>query len=111
MDNKITSEHLEGRVGSIQDLTGIDESNLPRYNDKSTQRVLRKIDWRLLPMLTLLYILSYLDRGNIGNAKVAGMNQDLGLSSKQYNLVLTVSVLIFLVYVLPCAPAIVPVLL
>ncbi|KAK0378851.1 hypothetical protein CLIM01_03822 [Colletotrichum limetticola] len=101
MGNKVTAEHLEGRVDSIQDLTGIDESNLPRYNDKSTQKVLRKIDWRLLPMLTLLYILSYLDRGNIGNAKVAGMNQDLGLSSKQYNLVLTLFFIPYTIFEVP----------
>jgi hypothetical protein len=29
-------------------------------------------------MLTLLYVVGFLDRGNIGNAKVAGMNVDLG---------------------------------
>ncbi|KAJ3530518.1 hypothetical protein NM208_g9294 [Fusarium decemcellulare] len=77
---------------ALQDHDGLDENNLPRYNDKSTARLLRKIDCRLLPMLTLLYTLSYLDRSNIGNAKVAGMNDDLGLTSKQYNLILTVVV-------------------
>lgn len=54
------------------------------------KRVTRKIDYRLLPVLTLLYILSFIDRSNIGNAKVAGMNEDLGLSGFQYNMVLTV---------------------
>ena len=29
-------------------------------------------------------MLSYIDRGNIGNAKTAGMTKDLGLSSQQY---------------------------
>jgi hypothetical protein len=28
------------------------------------RKVLRKVDKRLLPMLTLLYLLSFLDRGN-----------------------------------------------
>lgn len=32
------------------------------------------------PVLTLLYLLAFLDRGNIGNARVAGMNKDLGLT-------------------------------
>lgn len=36
------------------------------------------------------YVLAFLDRGNIGNAKVAGMNVDLGLTGNQYNLALTV---------------------
>lgn len=66
---------------------------------------MRKVDYRLLPMLTLLYVLAFLDRGeavrtgnnasltvigNIGNAKVAGMNEELGLTGTQYNLALTV---------------------
>lgn len=69
---------------------GLNEAHLPIYNDERTKRVLRKVDWRLLPVLTLLYVLSYLDRGNIGNARVAGMNKELKLSDKQYNMALTV---------------------
>lgn len=82
---KCGSDHVEGADG---------EHNLPRYHNAETARVLRRIDWRLLPVLTLLYLLSFLDRGNIGNAKVAGMNKDLHLTSSQYNITLTVSGLI-----------------
>lgn len=80
----------DGHVEKLENL-GLEGGNIPRYNDKATAKLLRKIDWRLLPILTLLYTLSYLDRGNIGNAKVAGMNEDLGLSDGQYNLILTVA--------------------
>ncbi|KAJ4228773.1 hypothetical protein NW757_014112 [Fusarium falciforme] len=97
MDAKPAIKHLESGLDLTQHHGGLDENNLPQYNDENTAKVLRKIDWRLLPMLTLLYTLSYLDRGNIGNAKVAGMNEDLGLSSKQYNLILT---LFFIPYAL-----------
>lgn len=61
-----------------------------QFDDKETAKILRKIDLRLLPVLTILYILSYLDRGNLGNAKVAGMNTDLSLTGTQYNIALTV---------------------
>jgi hypothetical protein len=88
-----TSLHAEtvqtGTKLEVSEL-GLNEANLPTYHDKKTVHVLRKIDWRLLPMLTLLYILSFLDRGNIGNARVAGMNKELKLTDKQYNLALTV---------------------
>ncbi|KAM5343860.1 hypothetical protein ACJ41O_012397 [Fusarium nematophilum] len=67
--------------------------SLPIYGDRETIRVLRKVDLRLLPMLTLLYVISYLDRGNIGNARVAGMNDDLGLTDTEYRLALTVRLL------------------
>lgn len=51
--------------------------------------ILRRIDCRLLPMLTVLYVLSFMDRSNIGNARVAGMNEDLKLTGSQYNIALT----------------------
>ena len=40
-------------------------------------------------MLALLYLLSFLDRGNIGNAKIEGLQEDLGMSADEYNWCLT----------------------
>lgn len=34
------------------------------YTDAEASAIVRKIDRRLLPVLTLLYLLSFLDRGN-----------------------------------------------
>ena len=36
------------------------------------KRLVRKLDWRLIPWLCLLYLVSFLDRTNIGNAKIQG---------------------------------------
>jgi ACS family tartrate transporter-like MFS transporter len=44
------------------------------------KQVTNKIFWRLLPLLILLYIVSYLDRVNVGFAALT-MNADIGLSS------------------------------
>ena len=68
-------------------------------------QVLRKVDWRVIPILTFLYIMCYMDRSNsefesclwsflglianectVGNAKVAGMNSELHLTGSQYNI-------------------------
>jgi MFS transporter, ACS family, tartrate transporter len=43
----------------------------------------RKIIWRLMPLLTIGYILNYLYRGNIGFAALQ-MNKELGLSAAQF---------------------------
>jgi MFS transporter, ACS family, tartrate transporter len=43
----------------------------------------RKIAWRLIPLLTIAYILNYLDRGNIGFAALQ-MNKEIGLSAAQF---------------------------
>ncbi|KAH7378002.1 MFS transporter [Cadophora sp. MPI-SDFR-AT-0126] len=53
-----------------------------------SQVIIRKLDIYLMPLLCVLFILSYLDRGNIGNAKTAGAQTDLGLSSVQWSWVL-----------------------
>ena len=55
------------------------------YDAKATQRLLRKIDWYLLPFLALLYLLSFLDRANIGNARLAGLEKTLNMSGLDYN--------------------------
>ncbi|SPQ22972.1 a6b7797f-7c22-47a5-81fe-af5e241fd7b4 [Thermothielavioides terrestris] len=47
------------------------------------------MDMRLIPMLALLYLLSFLDRGNIGNAKIEGLQENLCLTDDQYNWCLT----------------------
>lgn len=48
-------------------------------------KVLRKMDVRLIPMLSLLYLLAFLDRGNIGNAKIEGLLGDLNLTGQEFN--------------------------
>lgn len=64
-----------------------------------------KLDLRLVPWLCLLYLVAFLDRyvdstgqwmmtlmnvrTNIGNAKLAGLREDLNLSNSEYNAALT----------------------
>jgi len=41
---------------------------------KYEKKLLRKVDLRVIPWLTLLYLISFLDRTNIGNAKLQGVS-------------------------------------
>src|SRR5687767_12733805 len=43
-----------------------------------------------LRQLCFLYLLAFLDRTNIGNAKIAGLSKDLGLDTPAYNATLTI---------------------
>ncbi|KAH8898844.1 MFS general substrate transporter [Thozetella sp. PMI_491] len=43
----------------------------------ATKRLLRKVDMHLIPFLALLYLLSFLDRTNIGNARLDTLEKDL----------------------------------
>ena len=49
------------------------------------KKVLLKMDLHLIPMLALLYLLSFLDRGNIGNARIEGLVETLHMTGPQYN--------------------------
>lgn len=57
----------------------------PTFEGVDEKAVLRKMDIRLIPMLSMLYLLAFLDRGNIGNAKIEGLVDDLHMTGPQYN--------------------------
>lgn len=60
---------------------GLSPVELPQPVDSA--RLFRKIAWRLIPYLFLLYILAYLDRVNVGFAALQ-MKHDLRLSNTVY---------------------------
>uniref|UniRef100_A0A8H7K5U8 Major facilitator superfamily (MFS) profile domain-containing protein n=1 Tax=Bionectria ochroleuca TaxID=29856 RepID=A0A8H7K5U8_BIOOC len=53
------------------------------------KQALKKFDMFLLPQLALLTILAYLDRTNIGNAKVFGLAEGLKLKGNEFNILVT----------------------
>lgn len=60
------------------------------FDTAASNRLVRKIDWALLPLLSLLYLLSFLDRTNIGNARLAGLEKSLHMKGLNYNTALAV---------------------
>jgi MFS transporter, ACS family, tartrate transporter len=49
------------------------------------RRTVRKISWRIVPFIMLLYFIAFIDRVNIGFAALT-MNKDLGFSSSVFGL-------------------------
>lgn len=111
-EKKLQGDHVEehANVSTIDDIQvlGLRREDADFYNNFTSEqrkKVLRKVDLRLVPMLSVLYLVSHLDRANIGNAKIAGLTEDLGMDGIQYNIALS---LFFIPYVLlgmyfPCA--------
>ncbi|EON63141.1 hypothetical protein W97_02368 [Coniosporium apollinis CBS 100218] len=62
--------------------------DVPHFDTNATKRLLRKMDIRLVPFLALLYLLSFLDRTNIGNARLFGLEADLRMKGLDYNIAL-----------------------
>jgi hypothetical protein len=56
----------------------------PLLKDKSEEEIagirktlMRKLDYRFLPCVTMMLLMCYLDRINVANARLAGMQEDL----------------------------------
>ncbi|KAK7056734.1 hypothetical protein VNI00_002451 [Paramarasmius palmivorus] len=75
---------------------------LAEFSEEEIKKTWRKVDWHIMPIAVLLYLASYIDRANIGNARVLGMAEDLKLTSGQYNWALSI---FFIGYVLNETPS------
>ncbi|KAF8322167.1 MFS general substrate transporter [Clavulina sp. PMI_390] len=77
-------------------------SNLPHrtslYTEEEERIVTRKLDRRIVPIVFTLYVLAFLDRSNIGNAYTAGMGKELGISSNQYEWLLTIYYISYIIF-------------
>jgi len=69
---------------------GYDGKVTPIFPCINESALIRKIDLQVVPALCLLFVFAFLDRVNIANAAVYGMNKDLGLVGNQYNTALTI---------------------
>ncbi|KAL4883377.1 major facilitator superfamily domain-containing protein [Aspergillus karnatakaensis] len=67
-----------------------DAAFLAGFSEEQRRACVRKIDWRLCPVLMLLYLISYIDKASIGNAKIEGMLPDLNMTGTDYNVALAI---------------------
>lgn len=63
-------------------------SHLPLAPQLQLILSVRKLDFYLLPFLSLMYFFNSVDRSNLGNAKTDGMDIDLGFTGEQYSLLI-----------------------
>ncbi|WRT65141.1 uncharacterized protein IL334_002083 [Kwoniella shivajii] len=68
----------------------------PEEYADAEKKLLRKLDLKLIPWMTLLYLLSFIDRVNVGAAKLVGLTTELHLNSLQYS---NASMIFFVSYV------------
>ncbi|KAH8895823.1 MFS general substrate transporter [Thozetella sp. PMI_491] len=67
-----------------------DEEFYRSCSDAFRKVVYWKVDWRLMPLLSLLYLVAQIDRTNITNAKIEGLEEALCLTSTRWSLVLSI---------------------
>jgi ACS family tartrate transporter-like MFS transporter len=70
----------------------------------SDDRVFAKCGWRLIPFMSLLFLVNYLDRVNVGFAALT-MNRDLGLSPSVFGLGAGLLFFAFFLFAVPSSVA------
>ncbi|KAL5334135.1 MFS general substrate transporter [Aspergillus crustosus] len=89
MDPKVRQSGDSTPIEQHEHLKSIDQPD-DTVSSAEFDRILRKVDLRVIPILAILYLLSFLDRGSIGNANIQGLSETLGLIGQQYNWCLTI---------------------
>ncbi|PPQ76146.1 hypothetical protein CVT26_011796 [Gymnopilus dilepis] len=69
--------------------------------DSKAKQAVRKLDMTILPIMTMFYLLSFLDRSNIANARVAGLQKSLHMTDKQYQIAVTTTFVPYIFAELP----------
>ncbi|CAG8060849.1 unnamed protein product [Penicillium salamii] len=108
-DEKVMSQHKEHMMGEVaheaaeRGHLATDEYGQPLVKfDKAAESKLRlKIDLYIVPTVAVMYLFCFIDRANIGNAKLAGFNKDLGLVNYDYNAVLSVFFISYIIFEIP----------
>ncbi|KAJ3326865.1 hypothetical protein HDU76_012562 [Blyttiomyces sp. JEL0837] len=99
--NKLDLEDLlidnEGVV-TTTDATGAVVSELT----PEQKRIMRKVDWHVLPILCGFYFFQAIDKGNIGLAKLGGIQKDTGSTGTIFNVIVS---MFFVGYILVNIPS------
>ncbi|CAA7268901.1 unnamed protein product [Cyclocybe aegerita] len=96
-----SSDHEKRRESGISSSSSSENPPPVIVVDPALERVWRKLDMWILPVVTMFYLLSFLDRSNIGNARVAGLQKDLKMTNKEYSIALTVTYVPYIAAELP----------
>ncbi|KAH8198357.1 hypothetical protein TruAng_007454 [Truncatella angustata] len=78
---------VEGQIGFSSSYRPMPESLRSLTEDefkKLNKQLVRKIDFIILPLIGILYILNYIDRQNLAAAKLQGIMEDLNMTTQQF---------------------------
>lgn len=77
------------------------ESQDEEWVKQADKKLLRKIDARLLPTMVFMYLLNFLDRSNLAQARLGTLEEDLGMKGTDFNLATSIFFVGYLLMQLP----------
>ncbi|GAB7357005.1 hypothetical protein MBLNU459_g7834t1 [Dothideomycetes sp. NU459] len=97
-DGKLDSIHHDDIALEAKNNSDVETMFIDPVADK---KLLRKLDLHVLPPLFLLFLLAFLDRTNIGNARIEGMIKDLDMTGNRYNIALLIFFVPYILFEVP----------
>jgi hypothetical protein len=84
VEKEVSFEHLEATAEAHNAIPEILRHYTPGELVALERKLVRKIDFRALPILIVLFLLNVLDRNAIANARLGGLEASLGIDDVQY---------------------------
>ncbi|KAI9684621.1 MAG: hypothetical protein M1820_010881 [Bogoriella megaspora] len=71
------------------------------WDTTEEKALVRRLDFRIFPVLMILCILNFIDRNNFANARLKGLEKDLHLSDVQYQTCISILLVGYVLFELP----------
>ena len=88
-EQMVEGEKQQGSLATKQEIEGV-AFETAEIDPSVDRRITRKFDTHVVPWLFGLWLLAFIDRSNIGNARIDGLATDLKLTGDKFNVALTV---------------------
>jgi MFS family permease len=99
VDNNSYDPNVNNGIQTTDEYDGLVAVQCPPHTTE--RKLMTKIDFRVIPCLCILYLLAFLDRVNIGNAKSFGIVKDLDLIDVEFNTALTIFFVPYVLFEIP----------
>lgn len=112
-DDKTSTKHeLEQAYGHAEDNIAHDKyahedtinqmkEDVEQVDPAYEKRLLLKTDLHVVPILFLLFLCAFIDRINIGNARIQGLEKDLNMKGSDYNIALFTFFILYILLEVP----------
>lgn len=71
------------------------------HSNISEKKLLMKTDLHVIPILFLLFLCAFIDRINIGNARIQGLEEDLNMTGNDFNIALFTFFILYILLEVP----------
>lgn len=84
LDEKLESDQVTANYSDSSRSQDV-ATEVYHLSAKDDRKLTTKIDFKVIPIMGLLYLVCFLDRTNIANARLAGLEKGLSMPSTGFN--------------------------